>query len=134
MAVDPIEYLVVPRVAAGFFMVPILSIYFGMIGSLASAGVACGIMGLDSSVFWTQYAWVVDPIDLVHCVVKGLVFGTMITWISCFCGFNAYGGARAVGTATRNTVVASLLVILFSDYLLTSLLPYGFATLKVNGL
>jgi phospholipid/cholesterol/gamma-HCH transport system permease protein len=134
MAVDPIEYLVVPRVAAGFFMVPILSVYFGMIGSLASAGVACGIMGLDSSVFWTQYAWVVDPIDLTHCVVKGTVFGMMIIWIACFCGFNTQGGARAVGTATRNTVVASLLIILFSDYLLTSLLPYGFATLKVNGL
>jgi phospholipid/cholesterol/gamma-HCH transport system permease protein len=77
---------------------------------------------------------VVDPIDLVHCVVKGTVFGMMIIWVACFYGFNVQGGARAVGTATRNTVVSSLLIILFSDYLLTSLLPYGFATLKVNGL
>jgi phospholipid/cholesterol/gamma-HCH transport system permease protein len=134
MAVDPIEFLVVPRVLAGMIVVPILSVYFAWIGSLASAGVSCGIMGLDSSVFWTQYAWVVDPIDITHCVVKGLVFGTVITWVACFNGFNAYGGARAVGAATRNTVVSSLLSILLCDYLLTSLLPYGFATLKVKGL
>lgn len=134
MAVDPIEFLVVPRVIAGVTMVPLLSIYFGMVGSIAAAVVACGIMGLDSSVYWHQYAWVVDTIELVHCVIKGATFGLVLTWIACFCGFRAQGGARAVGFATRSTVVASLLVILLSDYILTSLLPYGFATLKVKGL
>lgn len=134
MAVDPMEFLVVPRVIAGVAMVPILSVYFGVVGSIASAIVACGIMGLDSSVFWHQYAWVVDFIELVHCVIKGAVFGLVLTWIACFCGFKAQGGARAVGFATRSTVVASLLVILLTDYILTSLLPYGFATLKVKGL
>jgi phospholipid/cholesterol/gamma-HCH transport system permease protein len=134
MAVDPIEFLVVPRVVAGFFMMPILSVYFGLVGSIASALVACGIMGMDSSVFWHNYSWVLDSIELVHCVVKGCAFGLVLTWIACFCGYRAHGGARAVGLATRSTVVASLLVILLSDYLLTSLLPYGFATLKVKGL
>jgi phospholipid/cholesterol/gamma-HCH transport system permease protein len=134
MAVDPLEYLVVPRVLAGLLVVPMLSVYFGLIGSLASAGIACGVMGLDSSVFWSQFSWVVDPIELTHCVTKGAVFGIVVTWIACFCGFRAHGGARAVGFATRSTVVASLLAILLSDYLLTSLLPYGFATLKVKGL
>jgi phospholipid/cholesterol/gamma-HCH transport system permease protein len=134
MAVDPMEYLVVPRVVAGILTVPLLSVYFGMVGSIAAAGVACGIMGLDSSVYWHEFSWVVDPIELIHCVTKGAAFGLVLTWIACFCGFRAYGGARSVGLATRSTVVASLLVILFSDYLLTSLLPYGFATLKVRGL
>jgi phospholipid/cholesterol/gamma-HCH transport system permease protein len=134
MAVDPIEYLVVPRVLAGLIVTPILSVYFGIVGSIAASGIACGVMGLDSSVFWTQYAKVVDPIDLVHCVTKGAVFGLVIVWIAWCCGFRAYGGARAVGLATRSTVVASLLSILLNDYILTSLLPYGFATLKVNGI
>ena len=134
MAVDPMEFLVVPRVIAGVLTMPILSVYFGMIGSIASAMVACGIMGMDSSVFWHEYSRVVDPIELIHCVTKGAAFGLVLTWIACFCGFRAHGGARAVGLATRSTVVASLLVILLSDYILTSLLPYGFATLKVKGL
>jgi phospholipid/cholesterol/gamma-HCH transport system permease protein len=115
-------------------MVPILSVYFGMVGSIAAALVACGIMGLDSSVYWANYSKVVDPIELIHCVTKGAVFGLVLTMVACFYGYRAHGGARAVGQATRTTVVVSLLMILFSDYLLTSLLPYGFATLKVKGL
>lgn len=134
MAVDPMEFLVVPRVIAGFTMMPLLSVYFGLVGSIAAALVACGVMGMDSSVYWHNYAWVLDRIELVHCVVKGCTFGVVLTWIACYCGFHAQGGARAVGLATRTTVVASLLTILLSDYLLTSLLPYGFATLKVKGL
>ena len=134
MAVDPIEFLVMPRIFAGVTMMPLLSVYFGLVGSVASAVIACGVMGMDASVFWHNYSWVVDPIELVHCVIKGAVFGLVLTWIACFCGFRARGGARAVGFATRSTVVASLLTILLSDYLLTSLLPYGFATLKVKGI
>lgn len=131
MAIDPIEYLVTPRVVAGLVTMPVLAIVFAVVGSLASAGVACGIMGLDWTIFWDQYTRVVDAIDLVHCVVKASVFGLLLTWIGCFCGFRAYGGARAVGFATRNTVVASILAILLADYILTSLLPFGFSYLEI---
>src|SRR6185437_9917067 len=134
MAVDPVEFLVLPRIAAGVVTMPILSVYFALVGSIAAAAIACGVMGMDPSVFWHNYTWVVDPIELVHCVVKGAAFGLILTWVACFCGFRARGGARSVGLATRSTVVASLLVILFSDYLLTALLPYGFTNLKVQGL
>ncbi|MGK5084861.1 ABC transporter permease [Bdellovibrionota bacterium FG-1] len=131
MAVDPIEYLVVPRVLAGLVMLPLIGIFFSILGSIAGSLIACGVMGLDSSVYWTQFAKVIDSIEIVHCVVKSAVFGVVLTWVGCFCGFRAHGGARAVGFATRTSVVASCLTILLSDYVLTSLLPFGFATLKV---
>ncbi len=131
MAVDPYEYLIAPRVVAGLVMMPLLAIIFGIVASGAAALVSCGMMGLDYQIFWTQYAKVVDPIDLVHCVVKGATFGLVLTWVACFCGFRAQGGARAVGLATRNTVVTSCLVILLTDYVLTSLLPFGFGILKI---
>jgi phospholipid/cholesterol/gamma-HCH transport system permease protein len=131
MAVDPIEYLVIPRVVAGLFMMPLLAIFFTAVASLAAAGVACGVMGLGTSIYWSQYAKVVDAIDVVHCVTKGATFGLILASVACFCGFRASGGARAVGLATRSTVVASFLTILLSDYILTSLLPFGFAKLKV---
>jgi phospholipid/cholesterol/gamma-HCH transport system permease protein len=134
MAVDPHEFLVAPRVMAGFAMVPLLSVVFGAVGSLASMVVACWIMGLDVPVFWAQFVKYVNPIELLHCTVKGAVFGMFLAWIGCFCGYTAYGGARAVGFATRTTVVASLLTILLSDYVLTSLLPFGFPNLKVETL
>lgn len=130
MAVDPIEYLVVPRVVAGFLMLPLLSVFFCIVGSWASSAVACSVLGLDYQIFWTQYAWVVDKTELVHCIVKSAVFGTILTWIGCFFGFRAQGGASAVGLATRSTVVVAILTILLSDYILTSFLPFGFSKLR----
>ena len=132
MAVDPYEYLVAPRIVAGMLMLPLLSVYFSMVASIAAEWIACGVMGLDSAVYWHEFAKVVDAIDVIHCVVKSAIFGLVMTWISCFCGYRASGGARAVGFATRSSVVASCLTILLSDYVLTSMLPYGFPTLKVK--
>lgn len=131
MAVDPIEYLVAPRVVAGVLTVPLLAAFFAAVASLAAALVSCGIMDLQWTIFWAQFSKICDPIDLVHCVVKGAMFGLVLTWVACFCGYRAIGGARAVGEATRNTVVATFLTILLSDYILTSLLPYGISKLKV---
>lgn len=131
MAIDPIEYLVAPRVLAGLCTVPLLAVFFCVVGSIAAGLVACGIMGLEWSIYWSQYAKVLDAIELIHCVTKAATFGLVLTIIGCFCGFRAYGGARAVGLATRNTVVASFLTILLSDYVLTSLLPFGYVTLRI---
>ena len=130
MAVDPVEYLVVPRVAAGVLMMPLLAIFYCIVASWASAAVACGIMGLDWSIYWTQYARVVDTIEIVHCVVKAACFGLVLTWVGCFYGFRAQGGASAVGIATRSTVVVAFLAVLFTDFILTSFLPFGFAELR----
>ncbi len=133
MAVEPIEFLVAPRMLAGTVMMPLLAIFFSAVASVAAFMVSVWIMGLDASVFWEQFARVVDRMEVIHCVVKGTVFGLLLVWVACFCGFRASGGASAVGGATRTTVVASFLIILFADYLLTSLLPFGFSVLTVTG-
>ena len=91
---------------------------------------ACGLMGLSYATYWEQFAFITDSIELKHCLIKGAVFGLILAWVACFFGFNARGGARSVGEATRTTVVVSFLVILLSDYILTSLLPFGWASLK----
>jgi len=132
MAVNPLEYLAVPRMIAGICMVPFLSIFFVIIGSFTASWVSCTAMGLQYPTYWSHYFKMVATIDLIHCLVKSCVFGGLLTCIGCFYGFRAYGGARAVGEATRSTVVASLLLILLSDYFLTALLPIGIKTLKVT--
>jgi len=103
-----------------------------VIASIAGALVACGVLGMDSTIYWTQYAKVVDAIDLVHCTTKGATFGMILTLVGCFNGYRARGGASAVGLATRNSVVASCLAILLADYILTSFLPFGYLILKVE--
>lgn len=132
MGVDPMEYLVMPRVAAGLVMVPILSVYFAVIASIAASLVGCGVMGLSFPIYWQNFAEVSDKLDLIHCLVKGSSFGLVLTWIGCYYGFHARGGAKAVGFATRNTVVVSCLTILFVDYLLTALLPFSLKEFIVN--
>lgn len=129
MAVDPIEYLVSPRVLAGAVMMPILAFFFSTVGVISAALVASAVMGMDWSVFWSYFNRVMDHWEVIHCFSKSLVFGLVLTWVSCFYGFRAYGGALAVGQATRNTVVAACLTILLSDYIMTSLLPYGISKL-----
>ena len=131
MAIDPIEFLVSPRVSAGVLVMPLLAVLFTGVASVSASIISCGVMGLQYSVYWNQYWTRVDAVDMLHCLAKSAVFGLVLTWVGCFCGFRAQGGAKAVGQATRNTVVATCLAILFSDYLLTSVIPLGFKTLKV---
>lgn len=131
MGVDPIEYLVLPRVAGGLVMMPFLGVIFSVVGTFAAALIACGVMDLDWTIFWKQFTWVVDPNDIIHCLVKSAVFGLILSCVGCFCGYRAYGGARAVGFATRTMVVATFLSILLADYILTSFLPYGFSNLSI---
>lgn len=125
MAVNPIEYLVTPRVYAGMFMMPIVAIFFSCVACLAGAGVACGILDLPWATYWTRLIYSVDIIEIFHCVFKGAVFGVILTSVGCYMGFSASGGARSVGQAARMTVVVSFLMILISDYFMTSMLPDG---------
>lgn len=129
MGVNPYEYLVVPRIMAGAATMPVLAFYFGLVATLAGAMVACGVMGLSYSVFWTQFKSWVDWVDLMHCLLKSISFGFVLTLLGCFYGFRAVGGAKAVGLATRSTVVAACLSILVLDYFWTMILPIRAAEL-----
>ena len=123
IGVSPFEYLVVPRVLAGAAMMPILAYIFGVIGTGAAALIACGVLGLSGATFWAEFKHWMDWTDLLHCFLKSFSFGCAFTLIGCFYGFRAQGGARAVGYATRSTVVASCLTILLLDYFWTMVLP-----------
>lgn len=130
MGIDAIEYLVTPRILAGFMTVPILGLIFSLVGSASAAGIACGVLDLPFSTFISQYKKFTDGWDVLHCVVKSAVFGVLLAQIACFYGFRARGGAQAVGQATRDTVVTSLLMLLLADYFITSLLPLGLSSLE----
>lgn len=123
MGVNPYEFLVVPRVLAGATMMPLLAFIFGGIATLSASVVSCSILDLSYPVFWNAFRQWTDYIDLLHCAVKGVTFGTALSLLGCFYGFRAMGGASAVGYSTRSTVVASCLTILLLDYFWTMVLP-----------
>lgn len=122
MAVNPVQYLVVPRVFAGFAMVPFLTMLFDIIGMVGAYGVGVELMGLDPGVFLERLRALVDWPDVRQGMVKAAVFGTTISLIACRHGFFATGGAAGVGQATNRCVVHCAIAILALDYFITSVM------------
>src|SRR5687767_3933117 len=107
MAVNPVQYLVVPRLVAGVVMVPILTMIFNMIGIFGAWLVCVQLLGLDHGIFVDKVRWIVDGRDLAQGLTKALVFGLAVVLIACRQGFYAKGGAAGVGQATTSAVVQS---------------------------
>lgn len=119
MAVNPVQYLVSPRLFAAVTMMPVLTLLFSLIGIIGAWVVAVLGLGLDEGVFKRRIIDVMMPWDVWSGLIKGAIFGLVITAISCHSGYTAEGGARGVGMATTKAVVYSSVAVLVFDYLLT---------------
>jgi phospholipid/cholesterol/gamma-HCH transport system permease protein len=123
--VHPTAYLVVPRLAAGVSMLPVL----GLVGVYSGVGggylVAVGLSGVTSGAFWSAVRQFVEPWDIVGGLVKTLVFGVVVPLIACQQGLRTTGGAVGVGRATTASVVLSMVAIYLLNYLLTAALFTG---------
>lgn len=122
MAVNPVQYLIVPRFLAGLVMVPLLTILFNLVGMVGCYSVGVGLLNIDEGVFYENVKWFVEPADLYNGLIKSCVFGGILTLVGCYKGFYATGGARGVGLATTQSVVVSSVLILVADYILTALM------------
>jgi phospholipid/cholesterol/gamma-HCH transport system permease protein len=122
MGVNPVQYLVAPRVVATTLMLPLLAICFGMAGMLGAYVVAVLWQNIDPGEFLDRIRNLVEAKDLRMLGIKAVVFGVIVSVICCKKGFHASGGARGVGEATAEAVVASIVVIFAADYVLTTLL------------
>jgi phospholipid/cholesterol/gamma-HCH transport system permease protein len=121
MAVDPIRHVVVPRFLGGVIAMPLLAAIFSMIGIYGAQLVGVQFMGVDSGSFWSQMRASVSMSDVTEGIVKSLIFGVACSLIAVYQGYHALPTAEGVGRATTRTVVTSAVVILFLDYLITSL-------------
>ena len=122
MAVNPVQYLIVPRFLAGLLMVPVLSALFTLIGMVGAYFVGVVLLHIDQGVFIGKTRWFVDPEDLTSGILKAFVFGGILTMVGCYKGYYASGGARGVGMATTQAVVYGSVLILVADYFLTALM------------
>lgn len=119
MAVEPINYLVVPRFVALVLMAPLLSALFVLIGEFGAFLVGVGIFNVDQASFFSRILEVVDSADLWKGLQKATVFGGVVALVSCRYGLEASGGAKGVGKATTNSVVITLLLLLLIDLFMT---------------
>ena len=122
MAVSPIQYLVVPRVIAGVTMIPILTLFFNVLGMAGSYYICVDVLNIDAGVYMKRVSQYLSPRDVTIGFVKSIVFGLTITLIACHKGFRASGGARGVGQATTQAVVTNIVAIFILDYVLTALM------------
>ena len=122
MALNPIKYLVAPRVVASFLMLPILTIISDFIGMVGGYLVGVKLLGINEGSFMNKIERTLDLADIYNGLVKAAVFGLILSVISCYKGYNTQGGAEGVGRATTEAVVLSSVTILISDYVLTSLM------------
>ena len=116
MAVNPIQYLLVPRVIAGLVMVPLLTMLFNTAGMAGAYVVAVSLRGISAGTFIYRTQQWLDPEDINEGLIKAAVFGLTVTLIGCYKGYNASGGAKGVGQATTEAMVASALAIVMLDY------------------
>lgn len=122
MAVNPVQYLVVPRVVASAVMVPALSMLFVAVAYAGSYLVAVPVMGIDEGAYLSRIRMYVMPYDVMHGFYKAIVFGILLAVVGCYKGYNATGGARGVGNATTQAVVIGSISVFVIDYVLTSIL------------
>jgi len=122
MAVEPIQYLVVPRVGAATVMLPFLVAFADGIGVFGGYAVAVGLMGANPVVYWEKTFQYLDLNDVFSGLIKAAVFGLILAVTGCSKGFFTAGGAEGVGRSTTAAVVMASLVILLSDFFLTKIL------------
>jgi phospholipid/cholesterol/gamma-HCH transport system permease protein len=127
MRIDPVRYLISPRLAASLISFPLLTAFFDLIGIFGAYATGVVLMGLDAGTFFYRVQSSVEIQDITGGFVKAVVFAVIVATVCCFQGFfthlrrDSYG-AKAVGLSTTSAVVLSCVLILVSDYVVTSLL------------
>jgi phospholipid/cholesterol/gamma-HCH transport system permease protein len=115
LSLNPIAYIVAPRIIAGFVMVPVLFI-FGCIAAIVSSQVLATLaLGLPAYTFYNSMRIMFSIRDLVTGLVKSFIFGGLIATCGSYFGFYTTGGAEGVGDATRKAVVAASILVLIAN-------------------
>lgn len=122
MAVNPIQYLVVPRFLACIIMVPMLVVFGDIIGTFGGYLVATSYAGISPFTYLDSIKVYTDAHDVIGGLVKAFFFGGTIAIIGCYKGLTAEEGAVGVGRATTASVVSSIIIIFVSNYFLSMLL------------
>ncbi|MBW2735384.1 MAG: ABC transporter permease [Deltaproteobacteria bacterium] len=122
LAVNPIQYLVVPRLIAATVMMPVLTMVFDLCGITGAYMFVVGVQGVDPGPFIHNIRWFTDSSDLLMGLIKAVAFGLMVALVGCHQGYNTSGGARGVGLATMRTVVICSVSILIIDFIMTDIL------------
>ena len=125
MRIDPLGYLISPRIAAAIVSFPILTAFFDLIGIIGGWVSACLLLGVNSGSYFYRVVSSTQWDDVSGGFIKAIVFGLLVVTICCFQGYFTHMrtdafGAKSVSLSTTSAVVISCVMILISDYVVTS--------------
>ncbi|HSA06934.1 MAG TPA: ABC transporter permease [Candidatus Gastranaerophilales bacterium] len=119
LKVDPVEYLLIPRLIAGVIVVPLVTILAELIGIIGGMFVADATVKLHPSLFINSVWLYTDTDDIRASLIKAAVFGVLVTLICTCHGLRTTGGAKEIGIATTNAAIWTAVTILLFDLLLS---------------
>jgi phospholipid/cholesterol/gamma-HCH transport system permease protein len=122
LGTDPVRKLVVPRVLAGIFMAPVLTVISDFVGILGGWVVARYQLQVNSGLYWSSVVKGLYMQDVWMGLTKPFVFGFVIVTIACHVGLRTSGGTAGVGKATTMSVVAGSVAVIASDFFVTQIL------------
>jgi phospholipid/cholesterol/gamma-HCH transport system permease protein len=125
MRIDPLGYLISPRIAAAIISFPILTTFFDLIGIIGAWFSGCVLLGVNSGTYFYRVVASTQLDDIMGGFYKSIVFGLLVVTICCFQGYFTHMrtdsfGAKSVSLSTTSAVVISCVMILISDYVVTS--------------
>jgi phospholipid/cholesterol/gamma-HCH transport system permease protein len=126
MDIDPIRFLVSPRIAAALISFPLLTALFDVVGILGGYLTGSILLGVNPVLYFSRVESSVAMVDVNGGFIKSVVFAVIVVSICCFQGYFTHTrsefGAKGVSLSTTSAVVLSCVLILIADYILTSFL------------
>jgi phospholipid/cholesterol/gamma-HCH transport system permease protein len=122
LGIDVQQYLTIPRLVATTLVLPLLSLFCSLCGTIGGYMVTVWGLKVNHELYIASIQQNVVVGDIVHGLIKAVIFGFLIALIATYKGFHTRGGAKDVGISITQSVVACCLTILIVDYILTSLL------------
>ena len=127
MRIDPLRYLISPRIAASIISFPLLTALFDLIGIIGGYISGVLLLGANAGTYLHRVQASMEMKDVTEGFIKAIVFAVIVSTVCCYQGYFAHmrtdsHGAKAVGLATTSAVVLSCVLILVADYVVTSLL------------
>ena len=117
LGVAPVDFLVMPRLAALFVMMPLLAVYSNFLGIFGGMVISWSILDIPTSLYWAETKSIIDLSDLSTGLIKAATFGLIIGLSGCLRGLKSDRSAAGVGQAATSAVVTGILLIIVSDAL-----------------
>ena len=123
IGVDPLKYIIGPRLWAGFISLPVLAMIFSVVGIWGGSWVAVDWLGVYEGSYWSNMQnSVTFNGDVLNGIIKSMVFAFVVTWIAVFQGYDCEPTSEGISRATTKTVVYASLAVLGLDFILTALM------------